>query len=662
MYIKSVKIVNYRNFRNFEMSFQKGLNVIIGANNAGKTNLLRAIELISIPEIKLDDFNKNDILEKYQTLYKTEAPKIEIEYQIYHEIDENSLDDESILKLIPFLGLDKIEEQKATSDTPTKYSIIAYINMRYSIDPKNIDKYKENIKHVDTLEKYINALGVTLKYYSWSFTNGTATECAEKKYVADIFRIDFIEAERNVQSVYKETRKTINDFIKSDENASKLQIMKETISAAMKTNINSVLSQIDNIITQEKNEIGLEKGNVAIAQDVCPTATISEYYTIDVKDSKTDYVVPLSHNGVGYNNLINIYMLIKLVEMKKEMDSRILCFEEPEAHLHPAMQYKLFSYLKRINDENKLNQQIFVSTHSSNITAVAGLDNMHIIDYNRDIHEVICRDIKEQFKCIPDAKKHMMKFLDVTKSDMLFASKVILVEGIAEKLLLPKFMDKLGCPYEDDHISIVEIGGKHFDHFLNFFANNPIEKKVLCITDKDYKLTDNNDELENISHYLDFVPPHVKKLNETFSNNNNIKIKHQTGLGKTFEDEMFITNYNKISCINGCRLLRIAMGETLHNFIDDNCLSFEKWNSNRDDIDGRSKEKIHKVLDVFYNAISKDPHHKDEYEKLFFANLFLSYAKDKKGDVALQILTNDNLINSIEVPEYIKEGLEWLLK
>ena len=68
------------------------------------------------------------------------------------------------------------------------------------------------------------------------------------------------------------------------------------------------------------------------------------------------------------------------------------------------------------------------------------------------------------------------------------------------------------------------------------------------------------------------------------------------------------------------------------------------------------------MLKLFDDAISKYPAEKEKYHKLFFANLFLSYAKGKKGDVALQILTDESLAKSIVVPEYIKEGLEWLLK
>ena len=93
-------------------------------------------------------------------------------------------------------------------------------------------------------------------------------------------------------------------------------------------------------------------------------------------------------------------MLIKLTEVHKGRDFRILCLEEPEAHLHPAMQYKLFKYLKNLDKKNELNQQIFVTTHSSNISAVAGIDNMFMLAYERGEENSDChqQSLEEQFK------------------------------------------------------------------------------------------------------------------------------------------------------------------------------------------------------------------------------------------------------------------------
>ena len=66
MYISHIKIINYRNFHEFCMNFHDGLNVIVGANNAGKTGLLKAINLLSEPgQISVEDFNKNDLQINY---------------------------------------------------------------------------------------------------------------------------------------------------------------------------------------------------------------------------------------------------------------------------------------------------------------------------------------------------------------------------------------------------------------------------------------------------------------------------------------------------------------------------------------------------------------------------------------------------------------------
>lgn len=444
MYINSIKIKNYRNYEDFHMKFKEGLNVIIGANNAGKTNLLNAINLLKNLNIEIDDFNKNDLLKKYQNDYKKEAPSIQIEYEIFHEISEDDENDESIIKLLPFLGLDKINDVRNSQGDTSKYLIVANINLKYELNKKYLKAYCDLVKNVNDLNEYLNCLELMQKHYEWNICNGMDDSYIDKKNISNIFKIDYIEAERNTNNVYSETKNEINKYIKEEENMKTVKDLANIVSEKMEEAVKEVLQKIDKVVNEdEKNEIGLKDGNVSIKQGIKYKPDISSGYQIDVRDTTLEYIIPLSHNGVGYNNLINIYMLLKLVELRPGQDFRILCLEEPEAHLHPAMQYKLFKYIKKIDDENKLNQQIFVTTHSSNITSVAGIENMYMIDYNRESNKIVNISLLEQLKNKEDSRKHIMKFLDVTKSDILFAKKVVLVEGLAEKLLLPKFMEKL---------------------------------------------------------------------------------------------------------------------------------------------------------------------------------------------------------------------------
>lgn len=673
MYINKIHIQNYRNYNDFTMNFHKGLNVIIGSNNSGKTGLLYAIYLLKYPStVSVDDFNKNNLL-KYTELYADNPPEIVIEYYISHRIAEDDTNDESIIRLLPFLGIKEFEENRTEKDGKVEYNIAAKIKAVFSLDVKYLDDYKKEFKLTNNFDEYFMMLNRFVeKHYSWSYTNGITDTKAEQKMATSVFDIRLIEAERTNEEVRKETKREIDAFARDSEHAAELDALKKSVSNDLKKILNDSITKLSDLFEKEDNEIGLKKGNVSIFSDVKAQFSVSDAYVTEVKDTKSGFVVPLQYNGLGYNNLINIYMLIKLTEIQKGRDFKILCLEEPEAHLHPAMQYKLFKYLKNLDKNNELNQQIFVTTHSSNISAVAGIDNMFMLSYERsDEYSDCCQQsLKEQFKDSDgktekeDAKLHLTKFLDVTRSDMLFADKVILVEGIAEKLLMPLFMDACGCSYEDEHISVVEIGGKHFEHFIELFNGNAVNKKVLCITDKDFKWIDDDGKLKSIEKYQKEETPHIKKLNDRF-NIENFRICTQSLGGKTFEDELFLANMNNTSVAK--IFFKKAICNGLEEFFDIHGFNIEAWILNEEKIDGRSRKVIKKYLKAFSERADKASENTEFYKRLIFAELFLYYAKNKKGDVALSLLTDENLFNKDEttkivVPNYIQEGLKWLMQ
>lgn len=655
------------------MNFHKGLNVIIGSNNSGKTGLLYAIYLLKYPStVSVDDFNKNNLL-KYTELYADNPPEIVIEYYISHRIAEDDTNDESIIRLLPFLGIKEFEENRTEKDGKVEYNIAAKIKAVFSLDVKYLDDYKKEFKLTNNFDEYFMMLNRFVeKHYSWSYTNGITDTKAEQKMATSVFDIRLIEAERTNEEVRKETKREIDAFARDSEHAAELDALKKSVSNDLKKILNDSITKLSDLFEKEDNEIGLKKGNVSIFSDVKAQFSVSDAYVTEVKDTKSGFVVPLQYNGLGYNNLINIYMLIKLTEIQKGRDFKILCLEEPEAHLHPAMQYKLFKYLKNLDKNNELNQQIFVTTHSSNISAVAGIDNMFMLSYERsDEYSDCCQQsLKEQFKDSDgktekeDAKLHLTKFLDVTRSDMLFADKVILVEGIAEKLLMPLFMDACGCSYEDEHISVVEIGGKHFEHFIELFNGNAVNKKVLCITDKDFKWIDDDGKLKSIEKYQKEETPHIKKLNDRF-NIENFRICTQSLGGKTFEDELFLANMNNTSVAK--IFFKKAICDGLEEFFDIHGFNIEAWILNEEKIDGRSRKVIKKYLKAFSERADKASENTEFYKRLIFAELFLYYAKNKKGDVALSLLTDENLFNKDEttkivVPNYIQEGLKWVMQ
>lgn len=673
MYINKIHIQNYRNYNDFSMNFHKGLNVIIGSNNSGKTGLLYAINLLNSPsKVSVDDFNKNNLL-KYEELYADNPPEIIIEYYISHRIAEDDTNDESIIRLLPFLGIKELNENRTEKDGKVEYNIAAKIKAVFSLDVKHLDDYKKEFKSVHNYDEYFMMLNRFVeKYYSWNYTNGITDTKAEQKTATSVFDIRLIEAERTSEEVRKETKREIDAFTKDSEHAAELDALRKEVSTDLKEILKESITKLSDLFENEDNEIGLKKGNVSIFSDVKAKFSVADAYVTEVKDTKSGFVVPLQHNGLGYNNLINIYMLIKLTEVQKGRDFKILCLEEPEAHLHPAMQYKLFKYLKNLDKKNELNQQIFVTTHSSNISAVAGIDNMFMLAYERNEESSDCRQqcLEEQFKDSDgktdkkEAKVHLTKFLDVTRSDMLFADKVILVEGIAEKLLMPLFMDACGCSYEDEHISIVEIGGKHFEHFVELFNGNAVNKKVLCITDRDFKWINDEDRLKSLETYQKEEVSHIKKLKERF-NIENFHINTQTLGGKTFEDELFLANMGNVETAK--IFFKKAICDGLEEFFDAYGFDIEAWISNEDKIDGRSRKVISKYLKAFSERTDTAPENTKFYEKIIFSELFLHYAKNKKGDVALSLLTDENLYNEDEttkiiVPNYIQEGLKWLIQ
>ncbi|MDN6722015.1 MAG: AAA family ATPase [Staphylococcus equorum] len=498
MYISNIKIKNFRSFDDISVDFHEGINVLIGHNNSGKSNLLYALAIIFDNSIRkhlsVEDFNNSITMENL----KNASPKIVISVCLKQSEDEELTGDELVTVSNWLTKLQEPYEAK--------------IQYEFFLPMDTEEQYIDAVKDVSTIEgiwDIIKSRFIRL-YNSKTWVGNPENQISVDNDSLDKFDFQFLDAIRDVErdmfSGKNTLLKNIIDFfidydIKADksltqeEQKQKLQRRKERFSAASHTLITDIQKRLEN---GSKEILSYTDGIGASYDKSEPTfegtITESEIYTVLqlIIKQETGMKIPVALNGLGYNNLIFISLL--LAKMQVDSDGKylgnnakvfpILAIEEPEAHLHPTMQNEFIKFLKNNLHEKKV-RQIFITSHSTHISSATALDDiicLYIKDGKRNVSYPGTAFIED------NSKKYVQRFLDATKSNMLFAEKIILVEGLAEQLLLNVFAEYLGISLEKKHVTVINVGGKYFEHFLQLFNSNnayTINRKVACITDLD---------------------------------------------------------------------------------------------------------------------------------------------------------------------------------
>ena len=500
MYISGIEIKNFRSFDNINIDFHEGVNVLIGHNNSGKSNLLRALAIIFDRTVKkqlsVEDFNNSLTIDSL----KKQSPKIVITVRIKQSENEDLMTDELITVSN---WLTKLEEPY---EAKIQYEFFLPISEEKNyVDTVNKANNKEEIWNI------IRSQFIRL-YISKIWGGNPENQVPIDNDNLNKFDFQFLDAIRDVERDMFSGRntllKSVIDFfldydIKSDKNITeeeqkmKLQERKDIFSTHSSQLIKNIQERLDSgnqEILSYIEEIGASYDKST--PDFEGQLSESEIYTVLqlIVRQTTGMSIPITHNGLGYNNLI--FMALLLSKMQADSDGEflgsnakvfpILAIEEPEAHLHPTMQNEFIKFLKN-NIKDKKVKQIFITTHSTHISSSTNIDDIICLYKKNDIGNVSYpgrilgeNNIK--------SKKYVQRFLDATKSNMLFAEKIIFVEGLAEQLLLNIFAEYLGKSLEKNHVAVINVGGRYFEHFLHLFDSNnkgAIDRKVSCITDLD---------------------------------------------------------------------------------------------------------------------------------------------------------------------------------
>ena len=488
MYIDKIAIKGYRSIGSsgIEIDCNKGLNIIIGENNSGKTAIIDALRIaLSIGDykrgiyVKPSDFHINlfgkqsktinidlyfsDLTMQEATAFflltdgtDTTKAELHLEYTLYLDKNGKQKVREEVkggpnnnpvpretLENISLLYLGAIRNAE-TDLRPAKTSQIAGIlySVANEADRKRIEDMLVKTNHSIATD---SAVKKTEEIINRNLLNIEKDEMNEQVHislidpqfdsVATALKIDYV-SERYLKITKEELKAILDEFSLTEDD------IKEFI----------ITGRND----PNKKFVNLKKlyGNITYTKLYDRLSSITQNISHDI-----------SSNGLGYNNLLHMATSLgDLQENPSDEEIRVLLIEEPEAHLHPQLLELLFDFFRKANSDSKI--QIFMTSHSPSLVAKADLDDIHII--TSKLGKKTITSIKNSSLDV-DLKDDLKRYLDVTKSQMLFAKRVIFVEGISEALLLNSFAKLLKKPLDKHSIEVVSLGGVAFEPFAKLF-------------------------------------------------------------------------------------------------------------------------------------------------------------------------------------------------
>lgn len=482
MKIERLIIKNFRSIKDLELKLNPRINVFIGANNVGKSNVLSAIEWLTGPSYPTA--NRLDRWDFYEGNEELDL-KISLDFD-----DGNRLSFDSTW--IDNYGREKhglnINGGYVSDDTRSKY-VSASIGADRHI--------KEN-----PASSQWNLLGRMLKEFN------------ERLFEETVLGHDGQSITK--ADAFKERMEEIrDDILFSIEGEDGENLMQEMMK-----------------ILQEETARQLNCSPADLSVDLNAYDPWNLYKTLQifVTDQSNGLQMRASDLGMGVQASLTIAILRAYSKLKLRNQTPII-IDEPELYLHPQARRKFYQVLEELADSGT---QVFLTTHSTEFVDIGRFDQIFLVRKSTErgtyahtaTPQAFIDDLKARFNIDTDAQNLMLQYKNAFENtgdaqraaEGLFASKIVLVEGESESLILPYCFEKIGYDYISEGITIVRCGGKNeLDRFFRLYSEFGIPCFILfdgdgqnqSTQDESHTIKANKAVLSLFGETADFPDGHV---------------------------------------------------------------------------------------------------------------------------------------------------------
>jgi putative ATP-dependent endonuclease of OLD family len=167
--------------------------------------------------------------------------------------------------------------------------------------------------------------------------------------------------------------------------------------------------------------------------------------------------------------------------------------------------------------------------------------------------------VPRDFGLQPKQLAYLQRFLDVTKASLFFARAVILVEGVAEQLLVPVLAERLGRPMATNGVAVINIGGVAFPPFTDLFGKDKLPYRLAVISDSDAQPSEEDVEGED-----EALSPRAALLQARAGDNVHVSLEDRTlewDLAMAGNGKMLLEALSKVMPVAGPRLAKDLEGK-----------------------------------------------------------------------------------------------------